>query len=124
LITRAGAIGLSSFLAGVASVILAYWFLGFLALVYILLHFGPPTGQTWRSFVFGLAEPLPVAIMTVWIGAAGLAGGAGYGASLWARREGAGRLATSATRFAVAGLAGAGLDVMVLALMAAYFWLV
>src|SRR4051812_25949688 len=112
-ITKAGAIGLSSFLAGVASVTLAYWFIAFLAFAHLHLRFSPPTGQTWRSFVFGLTDPYLAAIVITWIGAASLAGAIGYGASRRARREGAGRVADSAARFALAGLTGVTVDMMV-----------
>jgi hypothetical protein len=123
-ISWAWSLGLSSFLAAVVSVTLAYWFLAFQAFVLLHFRFGPPTGQTWRSFIYGMTEPFPATVVSVWIAAAALTGGIGYGTALLARREGGRRLPESAGWFARAGLVGVGLDVLVLGLMVAYLWLV
>lgn len=77
LISKAKAFAISAYLAAVVSVTLAYWLLAFEALTYVLFHFRPPMGRTWRSFVFDLTEPYPAVLVTACIVSATLAGPSG-----------------------------------------------
>jgi hypothetical protein len=119
-ITKAAVFGVSGYLAAVVSVTLAYWLLAFEVFAYFLYNFGPPMGRTWRSVVFALTQQFPAVLVTVCIVSAALAGGFGYWAALRSRREGGSRLAASATRLALAGLAGVALDLIIVASMVAY----
>jgi hypothetical protein len=63
---------------------------------------------------------MPLALLLGLTGIASVTGGLGYGLVHWDRRNGKLTLAAAAARLAKIGLAGAGLDLVILGLMLGY----
>jgi hypothetical protein len=114
-------------LMGVGSILMS--FLPFSHFAFIVLYFAfindprAPTGNSWRTFLFGVTSPWIVTGFLGWLTVAWGLGYAGYRIAR-ARRE-PGRPsspASAAARFSALGLIGCGLDVAILAGMLAYRW--
>ena len=112
-------------LMGVGSILMS--FLPFSHFAFIVLYFAfindprAPTGNSWRTFLFGVTSPWIVTGFLAWLTVAWALGYAGYRIAKARREPGrSSSLASAAARFSALGLIGCGIDLAILTGMLVY----